>query len=155
MQPLRLRRATEADTERVRALTRTAYAKWVSLIGREPLPMTADYGQAIARHVIDVVEEGDELLALIETIPRPTHLLIENLAVRPDLQGKGYGEALLGHAETFARSLGLDELRLYTNAAFASNIAFYCKRGFEEFARETLGPGKQVVHMSKRLSRVP
>ena len=37
-----VRRATAADVANVRALTRSAYAKWVSLIGREPMPMTAD-----------------------------------------------------------------------------------------------------------------
>src|SRR5262245_51581288 len=90
MQALRLRRATAADAANVRALTRAAYAKWVPLIGREPLPMTADYDAAVVEHMIDLWEEKGELVALIEVVPKATHLLIENIAVRPDQQGKGH-----------------------------------------------------------------
>ena len=37
-----LRRAVADDAAAVRVLTREAYAKWVPVIGREPLPMRAD-----------------------------------------------------------------------------------------------------------------
>jgi hypothetical protein len=43
-----LRRATPPDAPAVRDLTRAAYAKWVPVLGREPLPMTADYDAAFA-----------------------------------------------------------------------------------------------------------
>ena len=85
---LSLRRAVAADAGAVLALTRMAYAKWVPLIGREPKPMTADYERAVAEHIIDLWEEGGELLALIEMIPEADCLLVENIAVRPGLQGK-------------------------------------------------------------------
>lgn len=147
-----LRRATPADVGAVRALSRAAYAKWVPLIGREPLPMTADYDRAITHHMIDLVEEGGQLIALIEMIRQVDHLLIENIAVRPDQQGKGLGDRLLQHAEGVARALGLGELRLYTNEAFASNIAFYAKRGFEVYERGSFVPGTTTVFMRKRLS---
>ena len=68
MQTTQLRRATSADVANVRALTRSAYAKWVPLIGREPTPMTADYDRAVQDHIIDLWEEGGRLLALIELI---------------------------------------------------------------------------------------
>src|SRR3954453_2428390 len=120
-----LRRAVLTDASAVRALTRLAYAKWVPLIGREPRPMTADYDRAVVEHIIDLYEEDGLLLALIEMIPAEDHLLIENLAVHPDHQGKGFGDRLLHHAEAVASALGLTEIRLYTNAAFLANIAFY------------------------------
>ena len=91
MQGSKLRRATAADAANIRALTRAAYAKWVPVIGREPLPMTADYDLAVVEHIIDLLEEDGQLLALIEVIPKATHLLIENVAVRSDQQGKGHG----------------------------------------------------------------
>ncbi|QQS11175.1 MAG: GNAT family N-acetyltransferase [Rhodospirillales bacterium] len=146
-----IRRATPADAAAVRALTRAAYAKWVPLIGREPLPMAADYDHAVAAHLVDLLESGGELLALIETIPEADHLLIENVAVRPDQQGKGLGERLLAHADELARTLGFDELRLYTNAAFAANVAFYAKRGYAEHRRTTAAIGT-TVFMRKRLA---
>jgi GNAT superfamily N-acetyltransferase len=152
MQGSKLRRATAADAANVRALTRAAYAKWVPVIGREPLPMTADYDLAVVEHIIDLLEEDGQLLALIEVIPKATHLLIENVAVRSDQQGKGHGVKLLHHAEGLARSLGFAEIRLYTNAAFVSNLASYSRRGYREFLRETMVPGSPTIHMMKQLT---
>jgi GNAT superfamily N-acetyltransferase len=143
-----------ADAADVRALTRAAYAKWVPLIGREPKPMTADYQLAVSAHVIDLYEHGEELLGLVEMIPQGDHLLIENIAVRPDQQGKGLGDILLKHAEDFARSLGFDETRLYTNLMFATNLAFYERRGYKEYTRETLVPGAVAVHMRKPIGLI-
>ena len=151
--PLPLRRATSADAANVRALTRAAYAKWVPLIGREPKPMVADYERAVSEHIIDLYERGGELLGLVEMIPQLDHLLIENIAVRPDHQGEGLGDILLKHAEDLSRSLGVGEARLYTNAMFAANLAFYAKRGYSEFRRQTLAPGAIVVHMRKPIGR--
>jgi N-acetylglutamate synthase-like GNAT family acetyltransferase len=152
MKQLPLRRATAADADDVRVVTRSAYAKWVPLIGREPKPMIANYERAVIDHVIELYELEGELLALIELVPRADHLLIENIAVRPDQQGAGLGDKLLQHAENQARVLRLNEARLYTNAAFASNLAFYAKRGYVEFMRETVAPGAVAVQMRKRIA---
>src|SRR6516225_7516639 len=96
-QRLSLRRASPADAGAVRALTRAAYAKWVPLVGREPLPTTADFDRAVVEHVIDLLEEDGNLRALIEMAPAEGHLLVVNIAVRPDQQGKGIGDRLLDH----------------------------------------------------------
>ena len=150
----KLRRATLADAATVRDLTRLAYAKWIPLIGREPKPMTVNYCRAVVDHMIDLYEVDGEAVALIEVVPHEQHLLIENIAVRPDQQGKRIGDLLLKHAEDTARSLHLAELRLYTNVAFVSNIEFYSRRGFEEFRRETLAMGGVTVHMKKMIELV-
>ena len=151
MQALQLRRATAADAANIRALTRSAYAKWAPLIGCEPIPMTADYDRAVLDHIIDLWEERGQLLALIEVVRGSDHLLIENIAVRPDQQGKGLGSKLLLHAEELALSSGLNEIRLYTNAAFASNLSFYSRRGYEEYQRGSRLPGSITIFMRKRL----
>jgi GNAT superfamily N-acetyltransferase len=152
MQALQLRRATAADATNVRILARSAYAKWVPLIGREPIPMTADYNRAVVDHIIDLWEEHGQLLALIEVVRRSDHLSIENIAVRPDQQAKGLGSKLLDHAERLAISLGLNEIRLYTNAAFASNLSFYSRRGYQEYQKGSLLPGSVTIFMRKRLA---
>jgi N-acetylglutamate synthase-like GNAT family acetyltransferase len=113
--------------------------------------MTADYDKAIAEHMVDLYEDKGQIRALIEMIPEPDHLLIENIAVHPDLHGKGIGDRLLAHAEGIARTLGLSETRLYTNIAMISNIAFYKKRGYEETHTEAVAPGITRVFMRKRL----
>jgi ribosomal protein S18 acetylase RimI-like enzyme len=113
--------------------------------------MTADYDRAVTEHIIDLWEEDGQLLALIEVIPAADHLLIENIAVRPDQQGKGVGDRLLLHAEGLARAMGLDEIRLYTNAAFAPNLAFYSRRGYQEYRRGSVLPGSVTVYMRKKI----
>jgi hypothetical protein len=50
-----LRRATPDDAAAVRALVRSAYAKWVPIIGREPVPMTADFDLAVRNHIVDLL----------------------------------------------------------------------------------------------------
>ena|SRR5436190_13996703 len=142
-EPKLLRRASSIDAPAIRDLSRLAYAKWVPLIGREPIPMTADYDRAVADHIIDLWEEEGQLLAIIEMVPSGNHLLIENIAVRPD--------RLLKHAEDLALSLGFAETQLYTNAAFASNLAFYSRRGYQEIRRGTIVPGSVTIFMNKKL----
>jgi GNAT superfamily N-acetyltransferase len=145
---LPLRRAQPTDAKAIRALTRAAYASWVPHIGREPKPMTADDERAVVEHIIELWEEAGELLALIEVIPEVDFLPVENIAVRPDRQGRG-GEKLLHHAEQFARSLGFNKVQLYTNSAFEANLQFYARRGYQEFQRVTVAPGSVAVHMRK------
>jgi ribosomal protein S18 acetylase RimI-like enzyme len=145
-----LRRAVPADAAAVRALTREAYAKWVPLIGREPKPMQADYERAVREHRIDLLYCEGEFAALIETIPAADHLLVENVAVSPALQGRGLGRRLMAHAEALATLQGCAEVRLYTNRLFVANIELYWRLGYRIDREEQLSVGV-AVHMSKRL----
>jgi len=144
------RPAVSADAARIRDLTRAAYAKWVALIGREPLPMQADYERAVAEHTIDLLVDGDALVGLIETILRPDHLWIENVAVVPERQGRGFGRLLLDHAERRAVESKRTEIRLLTNQAFAANLELYAKRGYSVDRVEPFRGGS-TVHLSKRI----
>jgi GNAT superfamily N-acetyltransferase len=148
---MQIRRAGPADAADVRELTRSAYAKWVPLIGREPVPMVADYERAVREHMIDLLFVGAGLVAVIETVNKTDHLLIENLAVAPPFQGRGYGRLLLDHVERLAASLRLPELKLYTNQQFATNIEFYSRHGFA-VDREEPFMGGFKVHMSKHVT---
>ena len=143
-----LRRAMASDAPAIRALTREAYAKWVPLIGREPKPMTADYAEAVRRHRIDLLHLDGVLAALIETIAEADHLLIENVAVSPAFQGRGFSRKLMAHAEQIAASSGFGEIRLYTNKLFTQNIELYRKLGYRVDREEVLEIGV-AVHMSK------
>ncbi len=147
----RWRRALPADAAAVRDLTRAAYAKWVPVIGREPKPMTADFDDAVRRHIIELLYIDASLVGLLEVIPHTDHLLIENVAVAPACQGRGYGRRLLARADHITATLGLPETRLYTNRLFAENVAFYRDLGFGVDREEPFGGGF-VVHMSKPLA---
>ncbi|NPD68018.1 GNAT family N-acetyltransferase [Lichenicola cladoniae] len=146
------RRATRCDAAAVRELTRSAYAAWVSVIGGEPRPMTADYDVAVRDHMIDLLHRDGDLSALIEMCPESDHLLVVNVAVLPIFQGRGYGRALLGHAEEIARSIGLAEMRLYTNSRFTKTIRLYERLGYQFDHEETVPNIGIAVHMSKRLA---
>jgi len=147
---MRMRPATPDDVPAITALVRAAYEKWVPLIGREPMPMQADYDEAVHDHMIDLLFDADGLVGLIETIQHPDHLFIENVAVAPARQGEGFGRHLLAHAEGKARGLHLFELRLATNAAFASNVQLYRDIGYR-IDREEAFLGGVAVHMYKAL----
>lgn len=151
MSELVFRRAGEDDAEIVRALTHAAYAKWVPVIGRRPKPMNADYEHAVRAHVIELAYIEGELVGLIETIPAPDHLLLENLAVAPPHQRKGLGRRLMARVEAMARGHSLKLVRLYTNKAFTSNLAFYQKLGYAIDREEPIKGGGILVHFVKTI----
>lgn len=125
-----LRPGQPQDAALIREFVRAAYAKWVPVMGREPLPMTADYDAALQNHRFVLAFEGNDLAGMIETVAKADHLWVENIAIRPDLQGHGLGRRLLAVAEDQARDAGLARMRLLTNAALTANVAFYKRYGF-------------------------
>lgn len=151
MADLPFRTAGPDDAAAILALTEAAYARWVPVIGRKPLPMTADYGRAVVEHRIELVETGGGIAGLVELAAEPGHLLIVNLAVEPGQQHRGLGSRLLARAEAVARELGLAELRLYTNSLMAENVALYGRRGYAVDRVEQRTPDWAIVHMRKRL----
>jgi ribosomal protein S18 acetylase RimI-like enzyme len=147
-----LRQAVEADAPAILALTRAAYAKWVPAIGREPTPMYHDYDQALRQDRVDMLYADGALAGIVHTIRKPDYLEIWNVAVDPAYQGRGFGRRLLAHGEELAASLGYDEIRLYTNKAFAENIALYQRVGYEIYLEEPFKNGF-TVYMKKPLAR--
>jgi N-acetylglutamate synthase-like GNAT family acetyltransferase len=149
-----VRRAGPADAAAIAALVEAAYAKWVPVIGRKPMPMLTDYRKAVVQHRIDLIEIDGQLAGLVELEPEPDCLLIVNLAVEPEFQVMGLGSTLLSHAETVAGELGLRRLRLYTNSLMTPNIALYGRRGYATDRIEQREAGWAVVHMSKTLPAI-
>ena len=145
-----LRPARPEDAPSVTALVRAAYARWVPRLGREPAPMTEDDPGLIAAGAVSLLEEAGRLLGVLVLIPEADALLIENVAIAPDAQGRGLGGLLLAEAERVARESGRRRVRLYTNAAMTENIGFYARRGFVETRRAT-EHGLHRVYMEKPL----
>jgi ribosomal protein S18 acetylase RimI-like enzyme len=142
--------AREGDADAIRALTREAYAKWVDLTGREPLPMRVDYSDAVRKHRFDLLYVGSCLAALIETAPDGDCLLIENVAVLPAFQGRGFGTRLLKLAEERAASLALAGMRLYTNKLFVQNIRLHEALGYRVEREAELKRGVAVYMVKSR-----
>jgi ribosomal protein S18 acetylase RimI-like enzyme len=147
-----LRIAVPGDVDAVRAVVTAAYEPWIPVIGMRPLPLEANYDQLIGvGGVTLLIEPGaGRVAALIVLVPEPEALLIENVAVDPVFQRRGFGRILLAHAEDVARSAGLGTVRLYTNRLMATNIALYERLGYAITIRET-HEGRPVVHLAKAL----
>ena len=144
-----LRRATAADAEKLTALVRAAYARYVPVIGREPLPMTADWARLLCEQEIWILEgSAGEAVASLALDVQADHVLVWSVAVAPAQQQRGLGRRLMAFAEEGASALQRAELRLFTNALMAENIALYRRLGYREAGREEL-PDRVLVHMSK------
>ena len=146
-----LRAATPSDVDDIRACVRAAYLKYTPRIGKEPEPMSADFETQVVKGLVTVLETAGRIVGLIVMFPEADYLFIENVAVWPDKQGRGYGRCLLLHAEREARRLGLKEIRLYTEARMTENLALYPKVGYEEISRR-LTKGYRRVYFRKSLS---
>jgi ribosomal protein S18 acetylase RimI-like enzyme len=149
-----IRQATSADVDRVIALVDRAYSPWIERIGRRPAPMDDDYAALIDAGKILVLESGDDLAGILVLRSEPDHLVVVNIAVDPDLQGRGHGRALLAFAERRAAELELPELRLYTNALMAENIELYRSLGWREEDRRR-ERGFSRVYFRKPTPREP
>ena len=153
--PCRIFRLAGADDlDRVQALTEAAYAPYVVLLGYPPLPATEDHLPRIVDGQVHLAEVAGTVVGLLVLERHPSHAMVYSVAVLPGRQGEGHGLALLRLAESEARSWGVSELRLYTNARMERNIALYAAYGLHETGRRPhpRRPGFTIVDMAKQLT---
>jgi len=131
-----VRRAVASDVPAIAAIAAAAYSPYVGSIGVRPGPLDADYAAVVAESDVRVVEVDGAVVAFLVLVPAVDHLLLENVAVHPDSQGRGTGSALLRLAEEEAAARGLPEVRLYTHRLMADNLSRYRRRGYVETHRE-------------------
>ena len=129
------RKAGPADVPELSRLARSAYAVYQPRMRRPPAPVTADYAAAVRAGQVWVAEEGGRLAGLVVLADASGALLLENIAVHPDAQGRGLGAGLLALAEREAARRGMAEIRLYTNEAMTANLAYYPRHGYTETHR--------------------
>ena len=81
-----LRRAVPADVEALNALARAAYAVYLPVIGREPMPMAVDWRTLLGEQEIWLIDEPEHgrALASLALQVKPDHLVIWSVAVQPD-----------------------------------------------------------------------
>jgi ribosomal protein S18 acetylase RimI-like enzyme len=146
-----IRLANPDDRHVVEEIVTAAYVHYVERIGKPPGPMLDDYVALIAAGAVSVLTEGSgTVAAVVILLPKSDHLLLDNVAVRPSRQGRGFGRRLIDFAEEEARRMGFAELRLYTHVTMTENIALYTRLGFVETGRGQEA-GYDRVFMTKRL----
>ena len=145
-----IRPARPEDRPAVEAIVAAAYTPYIARIGKPPGPMLDDYAALIGAGAVRVLEDEGNVAAILVLLPKPDHLLLDNIAVRPDRQGQGLGRRLIEFAETEAARLGYRELRLYTHEKMTENIALYKRFGFVETGRGHEA-GYDRVFMTKRV----
>lgn len=145
-----IRTAVAADAEPVAACVQRAYQHYVERIGRPPGPMLDDYARVIAEREVYVAEAGGQIVGVLVLGPADEGFLLDNIAVSPDVQGRGLGRRLLDLAEARARAAGFTSIYLYTHEKMVENQAIYSKTGYVEYERRTEG-GLTRVFMRKQL----
>ena len=146
-----IRLATPGDRATVEAIVRDAYSIYLDRMDKPPGPMLDDYGALTVQGAVRVLVDDGEVRAILVLLLQSDHLLLDNIAVRPDSQGMGLGRQLIAFAEAEARRLGFSEVRLYTHQSMVENITLYTRLGFVETERGREN-GYDRVFMTKRLA---
>ena len=152
-EPADFRRATFADMHHVWHIVYHAYAAYIPLLGRTPPTFLEPFDQHITAKNLWLMDSKAGVNAMLVLTPAADHLMIQALCVNPDHQGQGLGQQALAFAESKARELGYDEVRLYTNSKMSRNLKIYRQWGFRETHRESYDWGKRV-HLRKLLKAV-
>lgn len=147
---IEVRPATEADESAIVRCVIAAYAPYVPLMDQKPAPMLDDYPRLISDGCVRVAEAEGTIVGVIVMWAEPDHFYIDNVAVHPEMQGRGVGAVLLDAAEAAAAATDRDELRLYTNEAMASNLDYYPRRGFVETHRD-IDKGYRRVYFTRKV----
>ena len=133
-----LRRADAADPAAMRHVAEAVYSPYLERMdGLRPGPMDTDYAAAVADTEAWVALLDDAVVGFVLLVEEDDGLLLENVAVLPEHHGRGFGRALLEHAESRARALGHSRITLYTHVTMVENQALYERTGYVETARTT------------------
>jgi ribosomal protein S18 acetylase RimI-like enzyme len=152
-----IRPALSADCRIIANLAAAAYGRYLERMDKKPAPMMEDYAERIAEGRIFVLEihppcpDGEKtdsesqaafsaspaIAGFIMLSSGKDALLLNNLAVDPAVQGRGYGKKMMAFAEETARRSGFRRISLYTNEVMTENLQFYSRLGYTETHRAT------------------
>ena len=127
-----LRRANSQDALALALCVEAAYHPHLSQVGGLASTSEAQYIELIALYQVWVVVYQGEIIGGLMLIPKEAHMLLANIVVRPEHQGKGVGQALLELADSEALSQSYREIHLYTNIDMTENIDMYKRSGWTE-----------------------
>jgi len=143
----KLRRAESQDAPALADCFNAAYRHDPLWSGWSVIPMEENYTLVIALYNVWVAVDQGQVIGGLVLIPKEDHLLLANIAVRPEHQGQGVGQALLELADAEALDQGYQEIRLSTNKeAMTDNLDMYRRNGWTEMQSS----GQEVHNISMR-----
>ena len=132
MKSMDLRFAIPSDLNAIETITRAAYSHYIAAMRRAPAPMGADFRSQIEAGIVVVSLRGSDVVGYVVRYPTKDAMHIENVAVEPEVKGRGYGGALITSCEDAARAMGLGAVELYTNEKMHANLTLYPRLGYVE-----------------------
>jgi ribosomal protein S18 acetylase RimI-like enzyme len=145
-----IRKAQLQDAAAMQSCVEAAYRHYIPRIGKPPGPMLDDYAEIVQQHQAFVAEASGQIVGVLVLIRKDNGILLDNVAVHPEHQGKGFGRQLIELAESEARNQGFGHLELYTHERMTENIEMYRRLGYIETKRRN-EKGYQRVYMQKSL----
>jgi GNAT superfamily N-acetyltransferase len=133
MQEVTLRLANVGDVPGMTACVCEAYIHYIERIGKQPAPMLESYAEVIKHNQVHVAVSGNAVIGALVLTTTEEGFCLDNVAVRPIVQGKGVGRVLLQMAESEASRQGFDSIYLFTNELMTENRALYTRIGYVEY----------------------
>ncbi len=147
-----LSRIAASDAGEVLTVQRAAFVSEAQIYGSADMPalvQTLAELEAELRAADGWVARIDgRLVGAIRTREENGLLLIGRIAIAPDQQGSGIGQALLEAAESHSHA---DEAELFTGSLSEANIRLYERCGYAETERVDQEDGIQEIFFRKKL----
>lgn len=149
--PHNIRRALAGEAQLMQKIAVAAYHPYIAEIGHPPAPMLADFDAHIAKDICFMLWIQDSAYGYAIIREKSDGFWLENIAVHPDQQGNGLGNALVQAVEEFL-SQHTHRYQLYTNIVMRGNIRWYRRLGFTQ-TKEAAEDGFHRLYFEKILRR--
>lgn len=147
-----LSRISPNDAGEILTVQRAAFVSEALIYGSVDMPPLTQSLEELGAELQEadgwVARVGGRLVGAIRTRESEGLLLIGRIAIAPDVQGLGIGQALLDAAERHAHA---DEAELFTGSLSEANLRLYTRCGYVETERVEQGEGVEEVYLRKRL----
>lgn len=147
-----LSRISPEDAGEVLTVQRAAFVSEALIYRSVDMPPLTQTLEELTAELQDadgwVARVRGRLVGAIRTRVSDGVLLIGRIAIAPDVQGLGIGQALLDAAERDSRA---EEAELFTGSLSEANLRLYTRCGYRETERIDKGDGVQEVYLRKRL----
>ncbi len=148
----KIQRAGAGDVDAIGACVNDAYRHYIQRMGKVPGPMLDDYAGRVKNDHTYVIKSRDRVIGLLVLIEDEKGMLLDNIAVHPDVQGQGIGKRLMDFAEDLVVRSGYTRITLYTHVTMTESFALYKHLGYAVSERKTVD-GYRRIYMEKTLEK--